>query len=150
MTVADAYLAAAALLVDPHGRVLLFLRDDKPAIPFPGCWDMIGGRVEPGEPVAAAARREVLEECGYAAGDLLPYGVAAMENGYGGAPYELHVFYAPIDVPFVELRLSPDEGQALRFVEPEELDALPLAGNGRIVRDFFASPQYRELTQRGR
>jgi 8-oxo-dGTP diphosphatase len=29
---------------------------------FPGCWDIVGGHVEPGEPVMAALRREVKEE----------------------------------------------------------------------------------------
>ena len=51
------------LFYDPIGqRILCFLRDNKPGIPFPNHVDLIGGHVEEGETPEEAARREIAEE----------------------------------------------------------------------------------------
>lgn len=42
-------------------RVLLLRRE---AGPYAGCWSLPGGKVEPGERLAEAVRREVMEETG--------------------------------------------------------------------------------------
>jgi len=34
---------AQVLLFDRHGRLLIYLRDEKPNIPFPNHWDFFGG-----------------------------------------------------------------------------------------------------------
>src|SRR5687768_11160739 len=104
-----AYKAADVILVDPTGRILLFLRDDIDTIPWPGCWDLIGGIVEDGETIEAAARREVAEECGYVVGELRPFGVYHVPHGRDGATCESHVFSARIEATIDDLRLSPDE-----------------------------------------
>lgn len=54
---------AGGLLVDPAGRMLLGLRARDKRI-APGLWDIVGGRVEPGETVEEALIREVVEELG--------------------------------------------------------------------------------------
>ena len=57
--------AARILLVDQHGRLLMFRftpEDGRP--PF---WCTPGGAVDPGESYAAAARRELFEETGIVA-----------------------------------------------------------------------------------
>lgn len=46
------------IIVDDCGRVLLERRRDN------GLWGLVGGGVDPGESVAACARREALEETG--------------------------------------------------------------------------------------
>jgi 8-oxo-dGTP diphosphatase len=55
-------LAVSAVVV-AEGRVLL-VRRARP--PYRGRWAFPGGRVAPGETLAAAVRREVREECGLA------------------------------------------------------------------------------------
>ena len=50
---------AQVLLFDRHNRLLIYLRDDKPAIPFPNHWDFFGGHVEEGETPEQALVREV-------------------------------------------------------------------------------------------
>ena len=53
--------AARILLLDPHGRVLLFRFTPSDRPPF---WCTPGGAVDPGESYAHAARRELREETG--------------------------------------------------------------------------------------
>lgn len=56
--------AGRVITVDPAGRVLLFYYDDLP--PKGKHWSTPGGGVEAGEDFHAAARRELLEETGWA------------------------------------------------------------------------------------
>ena len=53
---------AAIILENDRGEFLLYLRDNKPEIPFPDHWDLIGGHVEEGETPEEALVREVKEE----------------------------------------------------------------------------------------
>jgi ADP-ribose pyrophosphatase YjhB (NUDIX family) len=53
-------LVGVAVLVEHEGAVLLVRRASAPNA---GRWSLPGGRVELGEPIREAARREVMEEC---------------------------------------------------------------------------------------
>ncbi|MFO0748054.1 MAG: NUDIX hydrolase [Myxococcota bacterium] len=55
-------LAIAVIARDERGRVLLIRRAEH--LPLGGYWTPITGRLEPGEELAQAAHREVLEEVG--------------------------------------------------------------------------------------
>ena len=48
-----------AVVTDPDGRLLLVLRGREPGA---GLWSIPGGKVEPGESLVEAVRREVVEE----------------------------------------------------------------------------------------
>lgn len=52
--------AVGVVVIRGDGRLLLARRSNPPA---QGLWSLPGGRIELGETVAEAARREVLEEC---------------------------------------------------------------------------------------
>jgi ADP-ribose pyrophosphatase YjhB (NUDIX family) len=62
-------VAAAAVVLDAEGRVLLQRRSDN------GHWGLPGGGVEIGEPVSATVAREVREETGYEVEPLRLVGV---------------------------------------------------------------------------
>lgn len=63
--------SVAVVIEDGQGRVLLLLRG--PTDPWmPGWWNLPGGKIEPGESVPEAARREVREEAGLRVYGLTP------------------------------------------------------------------------------
>lgn len=56
---------ARVLLLDPMSRILL-MKGRLPSAPYgPGGWFTVGGGIEDGESLEAAARREILEETGF-------------------------------------------------------------------------------------
>jgi 8-oxo-dGTP diphosphatase len=57
-------VAVGALVVDEAGRVFVHRRGWDRSL-FPGCWDIVGGHVEPGEGLLEALAREVEEETGW-------------------------------------------------------------------------------------
>jgi 8-oxo-dGTP pyrophosphatase MutT (NUDIX family) len=57
-------LVEGAVLTDGRGRIYVQRRSRDRAL-FPGCWDIVGGHVEPGERVLDALKREVKEETGW-------------------------------------------------------------------------------------
>lgn len=53
-------LVVAAVLYDPHGRILLAQRPEGKSLA--GLWELPGGKLEPGESPEAALQRELQEE----------------------------------------------------------------------------------------
>jgi len=66
------FVGARALLRDAYGRILLIRRSDN------GHWAMPAGAMELGESIADCAAREVLEETGLVAAEVVPF---AMHTG---------------------------------------------------------------------
>ncbi len=134
------HLAAAVIVVDPAGRVLLQLRDDDPAIAFPDHWGITGGGVEAGEELVEAARRELLEETGLMLDDLRPF-ASYEESEPDGSLCATQFFYAVTDRTTDEMVVG--EGQELRFFDPDGLDDLTLAyHHRRVLADFLSSEEY--------
>jgi 8-oxo-dGTP diphosphatase len=62
-------ITAAVVVVPGPGGMVTFVRQERG--PYAGWWLLPGGKVEFGEPVVAAARREAAEESGCDVGDLV-------------------------------------------------------------------------------
>src|SRR5687767_5746779 len=60
---------AVGVLIDAEGRFLLTSRPEGKV--YAGYWEFPGGKVEPGESVEQALRRELQEELGITIGDAL-------------------------------------------------------------------------------
>ncbi|MCA9284729.1 MAG: (deoxy)nucleoside triphosphate pyrophosphohydrolase [Phycisphaerales bacterium] len=64
--------------------------------PLAGLWEFPGGKVEQGESVEAAARREALEEVGLEVAELKP--LIRVRHTYPHAEIELHAFLGPATI----------------------------------------------------
>ena len=77
---------AVGVLIDPHGDFLLTSRPEGKV--YAGYWEFPGGKLEAGESVEAALRRELLEELGIAIGAVQPWRVELVD--YPHARVRLH------------------------------------------------------------
>jgi len=77
---------AVGVLIDAHGRFLLTSRPEGKV--YAGYWEFPGGKLEPGETVEAALRRELHEEIGITIGPVQPWKVEIVD--YPHARVRLH------------------------------------------------------------
>ena len=115
--------AARVLLFDDRDAVLLFHEVSRPD--RAGWWYTPGGELEPGETEVEAARRELLEETGYAAESLTRLGRHWANNGVARA--EVVVFLAR------ELLEDTTEDQELEGIT--EVSTYSWSDVRRMVRD---------------
>ena len=132
-------LTVGAILMNTAGKILLQQRDDRPDLRYAGHWTTFGGRVEPGEHPDAALRRELLEEIELAPETRLWKVRQFEEPAADGSMVliEQWLYSGHLDTPAEEIALN--EGQALGFFGPDDLDMLPIAfGLKDVFKAFFA------------
>ena len=121
----------SAVIERDDGRILLLHR--APTKDFgAGEWEPITGRLEPGESIDGAARREVLEESGLAVAALVPYAT---------------FHFRRLDVDLVGVAFAcqcgpgvpkiSDEHDAQRWVTASELAQMELHQRVRDSLDFY-------------
>lgn len=127
---------AAIILENDKGEFLLYLRDNKPEIPFPDHWDLIGGHVEEGETPEEALVREVREELDI---DLREYVFYKKYECLTGDAYEniKYIYYGRINLPIEEITLL--EGVYPKYFTREEIPYVKFANILKsIVMDYIA------------
>jgi 8-oxo-dGTP diphosphatase len=113
-------------------RILVYLRDEKAGIPYPGQWDLPGGGRERGESPVACALREVEEEFGLSIAEDRVRALRRYESSVPG----LDSYFCVADIaPFeIERIRFGDEGQAWRLMDVAEFVALEDAVPGMKAR----------------
>lgn len=101
---------------DDDRRILVIRRGQAPA---KGTWSLPGGRVEPGETLVDAVRREVLEETG------IPVTVADLvgiveRDSESGHTYVISDFYCTPTIPGL-VPVAGDDADDARWVSADEL-----------------------------
>lgn len=126
-------VGTSILFVNNVNQILLFLRDNNPNIPFPNCWDILGGGVEAGETPVDCIIREMDEELGI-----------KLENPRVFNIYDLNdriecTFWQKADFDIRKIVLR--EGQRPRWFTEKEITKMAdkeLAfGFKSIILDFF-------------
>jgi 8-oxo-dGTP diphosphatase len=126
---------AAIILENDKGEFLLYLRDDKPGIPFPDHWDLIGGHVEEGETPEEALVREVMEELGIELEDYSFYKTFECLTG-DAYPNIKYIYTGKINIPIGEITLY--EGVRAEYFRPEIIPDVKFANILKsIVMDYI-------------
>jgi 8-oxo-dGTP diphosphatase len=127
---------AAIILENDKGEFLLYLRDNKPGIPFPNHWDLIGGHVEDGETPEEALVREFKEELGL---DLKEYTFYKKYECLTGDAYEniKYIYSGKINLPIEKITLL--EGVRPQYFSREEIPNVKFANILKsIVMEYIA------------
>lgn len=127
---------ATALLFDADGKLLIYLRDDKPNIPFPNYWDLFGGHIEDGESPEVALIREVQEELGICVTDISFFKIYNCIEGDVN-PNRKHVFEVKTEKKSSELTLY--EGQYHKAIDLTSRNDYKFANILGTILDEFAS-----------
>ncbi|MCJ7772448.1 MAG: NUDIX domain-containing protein [Desulfobacterales bacterium] len=125
------------IFVNDKKQVLLFLRDDKPDIPFPNMWDVPGGHVEENETQEQCIVREMKEEMGMQLNGFQTFSVEEFDDRIE------YAFWKKENIVINEITLT--EGQCLKWFSENEVKHTKLAyGFNKILNDFFARAPFRE------
>jgi len=130
---------AAIILENDEGKFLLYLRDNKPDIPFPDHWDLIGGHIEEGETPEEALLREVKEELDL---DLKEYTFYRKYECLTGDAYEniKYIYFGKINLPIEKVTLL--EGVRPQYFSKEEIPNVKFANILKsIVMDYISDHQ---------
>lgn len=129
---------ASILFYNDKNELLLFLRDDKPGLPYANMWDVPGGHVEEGETPAECIVREMKEEIGLNIGKAVLFRIYDFDD----RTEYVYLSFCPYEVD--ELVLN--EGQGLKWFSEDEASKTELAyGFNRVVSDYYLSGRREEI-----
>lgn len=125
-----------------RGDTVLLVKRARP--PSQGVYAFPGGKVEAGESLEAAAKRELLEETGLAAADLRPLIEIFIDGSVEGHPsdYRLTVFGARYIDGEAQ---ADDDAETAAFYTLAEMETMPLAGSVLSVAQDLLQPDKKPL-----
>lgn len=113
----------SAVIRDSGGRGFVQRRSADRRL-FPGCWDLVGGHVEPGEDLLATLGREVAEETGWRLTRLRRLvGIFTWSTGDGRIRHEAD-FVVEVDGDLADPQLEWAKHPEYAWVGPDDLELL--------------------------
>jgi len=126
---------AAAVLIRSDGAALLAQRPGDKV--YSGYWEVPGGKIEPGEPVVEALKREIREELGVEIERAYPWITRVFTYPHAKVRLHFHRVYAWRGEPLAL------EHQALAWQRPEAITVDPLLpANGPVLRGLLLPAEY--------
>ncbi|MCK4312997.1 MAG: NUDIX domain-containing protein [Candidatus Cloacimonetes bacterium] len=123
-------LGTSIIFVNDKEEILLFLRDNKPGLPYSNIWDVPGGHVEPEETPEECIIREMKEEMNI---DLKDFHLLCVKEFDDRVEY---TYWKHSNLNIEEINLM--EGQNLKWFTREETQNIKLAyGFNEIVEEFY-------------
>ncbi|PZV09377.1 MAG: NUDIX hydrolase [Leptolyngbya sp.] len=104
----------ALAILHQNGKFLMQLRDDNPAILYPGHWGFFGGHLEPGEDAETGVQRELMEELSYCPPSLTLF------DYHQDTYVTRYIYHGQLDKTVSELVLG--EGMDLEWLTPEDIE----------------------------
>jgi 8-oxo-dGTP diphosphatase len=122
---------SSIIFINDQEKILLFLRDNIPDLPYPNMWDVPGGHVEPGESPEKCIIREMKEEMDLDIDEFELFSKIEFEDRIEYTFWARAVF----DIDDIELT----EGQKLKWFTRDDAKRTPLAyGFNEIVEKFYS------------
>ena len=132
---------AVGVLIDPQGHFLLTSRPEGKV--YAGYWEFPGGKLEAGETVAQALKRELHEELGIVIGAVHPWQIELMD--YAHARVRLHFCKVFDWTGTFEMR----EQQSMAWQTLPVTVAPVLPGTVPVLRWFAAERAFKGPTHQG-
>jgi 8-oxo-dGTP pyrophosphatase MutT (NUDIX family) len=111
------------LIIDDDGRI--FIQRRAPGRPlFAGCWDIVGGHLEPDESFDDALRREIAEETGWRLSHVLAQLDEIEYVGDDGVTRVERDYLVRVEGDLRRPRLAPAEHTEWRWVDRAEAEKI--------------------------
>lgn len=136
---------AVAIVCRMSDGRFLFVRQFRKAIED-YCFEIVAGTLEPGEDARECAWRELREETGYSAKNLLHIGRIAPAPGYSDE--FIHIFYAELEPDAAPQRLDDGEHVYPLALERGEFDRMIAAGEVVDAKTLAAWLLYERMNGR--
>ncbi len=131
---------AVGVLIDAAGRFLLTSRPAGKV--YAGYWEFPGGKLEAGESVEQALRRELHEELGIEIGAVLPWNIELLD--YSHARVRLH--FCKVYEWTGEFQMREQQAMAWQVLPVQVAPVLP--GTLPVLRWFASEQQFSGATHR--
>ena len=132
-------IGTSIFFINDADQILLFLRDNDKSIPFPNCWDALGGHVEPRETPLECISREIKEEINVNLESPSLFNVYNLSDRIECSFLQR----ANFDIKKIRLR----EGQRLKWFTEKEISAMAAEevayGFKPILLEFFYQKPHR-------
>ena len=121
---------SSIIFINDTRQILLFLRDNKPDLPYPNMWDVPGGHVEANESPEKCIIREMKEEMDLDIDEFDLFSKVEFEDRIE------YTFWAKADFDINEIVLM--EGQKLKWFTRDDARQTPMAyGFNEIIEKFY-------------